>query len=42
MRRIWEQQTEGKAMENIAWMMVYVGGALILLGMIVTILRKRR
>jgi hypothetical protein len=33
---------EGKAMENAAWMMIYIGGALILLGLIVTVLRKRR
>jgi LPXTG-motif cell wall-anchored protein len=29
-------------MENAAWMMIYIGGALILLGLIVTVLRKRR
>jgi len=29
-------------MENLAWMMIYVGGALIVLGIIVTLLRKRR
>jgi hypothetical protein len=29
-------------MENLAWMMIYVGGALIVVGLIVTLLRKRR
>jgi len=29
-------------MENLAWMMIYGGGALIVLGIIVTLLRKRR